>query len=231
MKPERTASKGLCYSPFEGIRKRVLVTDRKEKIDSAATEVRIEEIETDEEVFFRAMADVVPIEGDADGEVDRLKGAAKKNACPVPESIEVMTELNELVSGRSILDARYSEEYVSWCAPDLVPARFWELRRGRIPVQAYADLHGLSMKEAKIEVDEFILKCIVERLRCVLLVHGRGRNSEHGEPILKKGLIRWLRSGANARRVQAFASALGYDGGFGAMYVLLSKTERGQRRR
>lgn len=231
MKPDKILSKGLCYSPFEDIKKRVSVADARAEKESVKGGVQGEERETEEELFFRAMADVVPMDADGGEEVERLRGVAGKNACPVPESIEVMAELNELVSGRSILDAKYSEEYVCWCDPDVIPARFLELKRGRIPVQAYVDLHGMSVKEANVEVDEFIGKCLGEKLRCVLLVHGRGRNSKHGEPVLKKRLVRWLRSGANARRVQAFASAVGYDGGFGATYVLLNKTEKGRRSR
>ena len=230
MKPGKTLSKRLCYSPFEGIKKRVPTTaEARAEKQQTVPHVPCEEGERDDDLFFQAMADVVPMDGDQGGGIEPVRGATRKNECPVPENIEVMAELNQLISGGSPLDARYSEEYVSWCAPDVTPSRFHELKSGRFPVQAYVDLHGLSVKEAKIEVEEFIAKSFGEHLRCVLVVHGRGRNSKHGEPILKKRVVRWLRRGPNVRRVQAFASALGYDGGFGAMYVLLSKPKRGHR--
>ncbi|MGV8075436.1 MAG: Smr/MutS family protein, partial [Syntrophobacteraceae bacterium] len=59
--------------------------------------------------------------------------------------------------------------------------------------------------------------------RCVLVVPGRGLNSQDKQPVLKNGLIKWLTQTPLNRFVLAFASARSYDGGAGAFYVLLRR--------
>ena len=62
--------------------------------------------------------------------------------------------------------------------------------------------------------------------RCVLIVHGRGRNSPDQRPVLKDAVKLWLTRGELGRRVLAFSTARSYDGGSGAMYVLLRRERR-----
>jgi DNA-nicking Smr family endonuclease len=56
--------------------------------------------------------------------------------------------------------------------------------------------------------------------RCVCIVHGRGLHSETGTPVLKTRVRECLRSN---RSVLAYADAPSWDGGPGAVYVLLRK--------
>jgi DNA-nicking Smr family endonuclease len=55
----------------------------------------------------------------------------------------------------------------------------------------------------------------------VLIVHGRGLGSKDNVPVLKEKLTAWLTRGAIGRHVLAFTSARPWDGGTGAVYVLL----------
>jgi DNA-nicking Smr family endonuclease len=55
----------------------------------------------------------------------------------------------------------------------------------------------------------------------VLIVHGRGLGSKDNIPVLKEKLQAWLTRGAIGRHVLAFTSARPWDGGTGAVYVLL----------
>ena len=57
-----------------------------------------------------------------------------------------------------------------------------------------------------------------EGLRCVRVIHGKGRRSGIGGPVLKHSVGAWL---ARIDRVCAFAPARPVDGGSGALYVLL----------
>ena len=57
----------------------------------------------------------------------------------------------------------------------------------------------------------------------MLIVHGRGLNSKDQVPVLKTRLAQWLARGSWARLVLAFTSARPYDGGAGALYVLLRR--------
>jgi DNA-nicking Smr family endonuclease len=58
-------------------------------------------------------------------------------------------------------------------------------------------------------------------MRCVLVVHGRGLNSENKICVLKENLPVWLSTGSLKRVVLAFCTARPYDGGTGAVYVML----------
>ena len=60
-------------------------------------------------------------------------------------------------------------------------------------------------------------------LRCVLIVHGRGLNSPDSIPVLKERLPVWLNRGSARKIVLGFATARSYDGGTGAIYVLLRR--------
>ena len=94
------------------------------------------------------------------------------------------------------------------------------LRRGRYTVAAELDLHGLTEREARPVLREFLGEALLHGHRCVRIVHGKGLGSGPRGPVLKRAVNHWLRQTA---AVQAFASARGTDGGTGAVYVLLSR--------
>jgi len=103
----------------------------------------------------------------------------------------------------------------------MLPQRvFRDLRSGRFVVEAEADLHGLSMLHAKRELHEFIVGAAKARLGCVRIVHGKGKRSGPGGPILKGAVQHWL---TQWDEVLAFVSAQPRDGGSGALYVLLRR--------
>jgi DNA-nicking Smr family endonuclease len=93
-----------------------------------------------------------------------------------------------------------------------------DLRRGKFAVQEELDLHGLTRQEARDALQGFIEHCIRRRLRCVRIVHGKGRRSGPAGPVLKQAVNRWLR---RWDAIHAFCPARDCDGGSGAVYVLL----------
>ena len=93
-----------------------------------------------------------------------------------------------------------------------------KLRRGQVPVEAEIDLHGLRRHAAHDALRGFLADCVLQRLACVRVIHGKGLRSGPGGPILKQVVSHWLRQIDN---VVAFASAQPADGGTGAVYVLL----------
>jgi DNA-nicking Smr family endonuclease len=97
------------------------------------------------------------------------------------------------------------------------------LHRGDYAVQAHLDLHGHTVEEAKASVDRFLTNAYSTGQRCVLLIHGRGRNSKDNRPVLKEQVQIWLSHGRLSRLVLAFATAPVTDGGAGAVYVLLRR--------
>jgi DNA-nicking Smr family endonuclease len=81
----------------------------------------------------------------------------------------------------------------------------------------------MTAAEGRQSVEKFILSSVIQGLRGVLVIHGRGLNSRDQIPILKERMSSWLKRGRLKHLVLAFATAQPCDGGAGAMYVLLRK--------
>jgi DNA-nicking Smr family endonuclease len=139
------------------------------------------------------------------------------------EENEALAELYDLVAGRTEFDVTDTEEYIEGCVSGLDTALVRKLRQGEFSRQAALDLHGMKVDAAQEEVEKFLLNAVRTGLRCVLIVHGRGLNSPGQVAVLKERVKLWLTRGKLARSVLAFASARSYDGGSGALYVLLRR--------
>ncbi|MGD8677840.1 MAG: Smr/MutS family protein [Chromatiales bacterium] len=97
-----------------------------------------------------------------------------------------------------------------------------DLRRGIIEPEATLDLHGLRVLEARKALAQFLARSTARGRRCVRIIHGKGRGSSE-QPILKQKINQWL---PQRQEVLAFTSAPRWDGGTGAVYVLLSRKFR-----
>ena len=182
---------------------------------------KIEKAQTGEQIFEQAMTKVLPLNGPKK-KTDKIIGNHSRPPWPAPdEEREVLNHLANLVNGSIEMDISFSDEYVEGAIKGFGPKMMKRLKKGEFPVQDYVDLHGLTRTEAREAVRTFLLKSHGLGLRCVLIVHGRGHNSPDSFPVLKEGLPTWLASGPVRKIVLAFATAKPYDGGTGAVYVLL----------
>jgi DNA-nicking Smr family endonuclease len=175
----------------------------------------------DTDLFRAAMTDVTPLTGKT-GRV----GVKSTRPRPAPdffsEDLAVLSQLQDLVTGRAQFDIVDTDEYVEGYVRGMHPIVLEKLRGGKFSVQAHLDLHGLTLKEAEEAVGAFIAEAETLNYTCVLLVHGRGLNSKDQIPILKQKLEKLLlRRGAVRKRILAFTTARPHDGGAGASYVLL----------
>ena len=93
-----------------------------------------------------------------------------------------------------------------------------KLRRGQWPVQDSLDLHGLNSDVARKLLLEFLRDSTQNTLRCVCIIHGKGRHTDGGEGVLKRRTRHWLTQCAD---VLAFCEAPPQEGGGGAVKVLL----------
>ena len=93
-----------------------------------------------------------------------------------------------------------------------------KLRRGQWPLQDSLDLHGLHSEAARKLLLEFMREATQRDLRCVCVIHGKGRHTEGGEGILKSRVRHWL---TQCAEVLAFCEAPPQEGGGGAVKVLL----------
>jgi DNA-nicking Smr family endonuclease len=94
------------------------------------------------------------------------------------------------------------------------------LRRGRYPIEARLDLHGMTQAEAHRTLAGFVAGARAIGRRCVLVITGHGRASGG---ILKSAVPRWLNEPDLRRHVLAITPAQQRDGGAGALYLLLRK--------
>jgi DNA-nicking Smr family endonuclease len=62
-------------------------------------------------------------------------------------------------------------------------------------VQDSIDLHGMNRVSAAEAVAEFLRSSAARGIRCVRIVHGKGRGSLNREPVLKAMLRKWLPAG------------------------------------
>jgi DNA-nicking Smr family endonuclease len=94
------------------------------------------------------------------------------------------------------------------------------LKRGRYPVEARLDLHGMTQEEAHRALLGFVAASRAAGRRCVLVVTGHGRMSGG---ILRHAVPRWLDEPQLRRHLLALAPARPQEGGSGALYLLLRR--------
>lgn len=112
--------------------------------------------------------------------------------------------------------------------PGLDKASAGRLKRGKLPIEARLDLHGMTQDEAHRRLDRFIAAATRDGLRCVLVITGKGqrsladRDADTGG-ILRAAVPRWLNEAALRPLILAFTHAQQRDGGAGALYILLRR--------
>ncbi len=142
----------------------------------------------------------------------KVKVGSVERSTPNPTSFD-LNESTDLpkVSGETPL---------SYHQPGIPHKTLRNLRKGQYNVEAVLDLHGMTTNEAKTAVSNFLRECISDSIRVVLIIHGKGRNTQ---PILKNKLNQWLRG---ITQVLAFCTASATHGSRGAMYILLKRMQQ-----
>jgi DNA-nicking Smr family endonuclease len=174
----------------------------------------------DERLFSEAMTGVSPISS-GNRRVPKApdKDSLRPAHAPRNEELEVMAHLSDLISGAAQMDITFSDEYVEGCIKGLDPRLMQQLKDGLFPIEDHVDLHRLTQGAAETRVRDFLLNSHGRGFRCVLIVHGKGLNSENHIPVLKKQMPLWLSRGPVKKIILAFSTARPYDGGTGAIYV------------
>ena len=90
----------------------------------------------------------------------------------------------------------------------------------QIPVDGILDLHAFHPRDVPSVVDEYMRACMEKGIFEIRIIHGKGLGSRHRAPVLKQKVGGWLRQ---RDEVLAYCSARHYDGGTGALYVLLKR--------
>lgn len=169
--------------------------------------------EDDRELFRKAVTGVrrLPQARQAPAPSPRRARAASRRA----DERRALEE--SLLLDASELGIETGEELV-WRRAGVALSTLRRLRRGEFARRAELDLHGMTQADARLALTAFLTESMDLGLRCVRIIHGKGRGSGQRGPVLKSAVNRWLQRSAG---VGAFCSARRPDGGTGAVYVLL----------
>ncbi|MBB4066863.1 Smr/MutS family protein [Gellertiella hungarica] len=102
-----------------------------------------------------------------------------------------------------------------------------KLVRGRLPLEARIDLHGMIQSEAHGLLLDFLVHAHERGLRHVLVITGKGR-SMGSEGALKRAVPLWFSKPEFRYLISSHEPAAQHHGGEGALYVRLSRA-RGER--
>jgi len=174
--------------------------------------------ELEEELFRKAMEGVIPIS--RDNYVERIFQIELPESSGNKEDAEILEKLKDLVKYGKGFNVADTPEYIEGTGYNVHPIVTQRLHRGDYSIQAYVDLHGLLVEDAKEVFEKFLKWAVTTGKTGVLIVHGRGLSSP-SEPVLKKKVVEWLTHGPWRKWVAAYSSARSCDGGAGATYVLL----------
>ena len=101
------------------------------------------------------------------------------------------------------------------------------LKRGRQPIEARLDLHGMVQSEAHAALTGFLLRARAAGHGYVLVVTGKGGET-YADPFRERGVLRrnvphWLRAPELRGIVLGFEEAARHHGGGGALYIRLRR--------
>lgn len=214
------SNKEFASRPFEKLKKKIAIAEA--AAVPAPVRAKRKEDYSDEELFSAEMDGVREIE------VFRTLACGHRTRTNAPrqqrdEVWDAMACLEAIVKGEHPLDLAQTQEYVAWAHGDFRPDIVASLHQGRFAVQDCIDLHGCTVAQAEEELDEFLRTAFRKSLHCVKVIHGRGLRSTKGAR-LKEAVVKRM-SGRYRKDLIAYVTAPQYDGGLGAVYVLLLAQE------
>jgi DNA-nicking Smr family endonuclease len=165
----------------------------------------------DRDAFAEAVRDVKRL-----GSPDTV---ARRTPRP-PAKARFTRQAESEVLQESLLDEPAAGDEAAFRRAGVSEKLFRQLRRGHFSIEDEIDLHGMTSREAKAALREFIADCVDRHVGCVRVIHGKGMRSGPSGPVLKGRVQQWL---LQFDAVLAFVGARSRDGGSGALYVLLGR--------
>ncbi len=178
------------------------------------------ESEREDDLFEQEMAGVKPITTDRAQRVPTATSPSlaqlARRAAAMGETVldpnKLTTDYLEMVDAHDVLGFKRS---------GVQEGVYRKLRLGKYEAEAVLDLHRKTVEQSRNEVFEFVRDCSRLGLRSVMILHGKGEQS-NPPALLKSYVNKWL---PELPQVMAFHSAQRHHGGSGAMYILLKKNE------
>ena len=177
------------------------------------------ELETDAELWARVARSAKPIEkGRVPPTVEapkrRTKASAKEPSTPVKPAPKPVAKPAPAARGEAL---------------NRQTAR--QLERGKLPVEARLDLHGMRQREAHAALRRFLKSAQGKGYRHVLVITGKGAAADTTRPfyesdergVLRQAVPHWLSQPDLAPVVLSYSEAPRRLGGEGALYVRLRR--------
>ncbi|MEZ8141536.1 MULTISPECIES: DNA endonuclease SmrA [Enterovibrio] len=172
------------------------------------------------DIFREMMADVAPIDHDT---VERTSHPHKPSDAQLARQLAAQRLSDGDPQYLSLDYAKMlkPEDTVGYKRAGVQDGVFKKLRLGKYDIQARLDLHKFTLKDAREEILKFLKQCQRMDIRTVIVVHGKGERSTP-QAQMKSYVCQWLEQISD---VQCFHSALRHQGGAGAVYVLIKKSQ------
>lgn len=172
--------------------------------------------------FLNEVADVRPLVSEKRFEAVKNKPSPKPRHDQYDSESEQAADDNMLSDPVDLQDAAV-EDVLFFARTGIQQKAQKKLRRGELPLEEELDLHGYTVNEAKIAIQDFLFECKRQHIRYIRIIHGKGYRSDQKIPVLKTHVAYWL---PQISDVLAFSSALPKDGGTGAIYVILKSSRK-----
>ena len=147
-------------------------------------------------LFREAMRDVKPIAARARALPCQAQTAGAARASPPPIAPWCSSKACKGFGEGEITD---TGDEISFRRAGVQDGVMRKLKSGEYRVEEICDLHGLRVDEAKAALREFLAEALAHNLRCVRIIHGKGKGSGPRGPVIKTAVNMVLRkTGAGA---------------------------------
>ncbi|MCH1931033.1 DNA endonuclease SmrA [Shewanella sp. A25] len=173
-------------------------------------------------LFFEEMAGVVPLKGEVKAVNLQPKALTaeqvqRRNAL-MRESYLALMPLD-----LGVIPVIKPDDIASFKREGVQGAVFKRLRLGEYKLNMELDVHAYRLSQARDALLNFLLAAQEHGERCVLLIHGKGHQSKPFAGLMKSAVCHWL---SQLDMVLAYHSAKTEQGGTGALYLMLTKSEQ-----
>ncbi|MFB2728552.1 DNA endonuclease SmrA [Shewanella mangrovisoli] len=173
-------------------------------------------------LFFEEMAGVVPLKGDVKA-VNLQPKALTEEQLQRREAMQREAYLASMPLDLSLIPIIAPDDIASFKREGVQGAVFKRLRLGQYSIKMELDVHAYRLSQARDALLNYLLAAQTHGERCVMLIHGKGHNSKPVAGLLKSAVCHWL---SQLDMVLAYHSAKTEQGGSGALYVMLTKSEQ-----
>jgi DNA-nicking Smr family endonuclease len=198
------------------------------------------DVSEEEATLWKAMtSDIKPLENRsrhehppvAPKETPERRNAAHEVTSPCADRLKQFSIETKLTETKSHPPARH-DDHRKERSPIMDGRAFERLRKGKIPIDATLDLHGMNQPQAHAALNAFIQRSASQNLRCLLIITGKGSEDGRRTPfthqfkgVLRERLPEWLRQSPISSFVLEFHIARQKHGGEGAFYVYLKRNK------